>query len=295
MQLIWKVFQIKCISTSIYNPKANGSNEVVHNFINQRIGIYNIQGRHHDLRSDHYEKDKIVKYNKNKFSGYTHKLAVPNNWSEYLKSIQFAVNVGVSRKTKLSPHESKFGFLPRLPIDNQLNVKELSENGLTEPELTKYINKYYGHRYKEKIKYYHELLQHQLNMLRGQINKNKTKYNKEKEKQINKNIKIKPFEIGDNVMLWKNFIVGGDKSRKYRERWQPGWFVLKKLNGGINYKLKHKSSGEVITAHRDHLRKYNQQTLMLQDKLVSENEEIRLHQYFDLKRQQKKFNEIKLK
>ena len=96
---------MNCFSTTKYNAKANGPNEVVHNFIDQRIEIFYIQSKCHQKITDSHQKERLIDKNKKHYSDLIYKLRVPHDWLECLKPIQFASKIGKTRKTQFASHE----------------------------------------------------------------------------------------------------------------------------------------------------------------------------------------------
>ena len=265
MALIMSIFKIETILTSPHNPKANGPNEVVHDYINKRLGIQHVVGEYYQL---------IQK-----------KQTVSSEWSKLLKSIQFSYNIGCSKKNELSAYQLRFGKLPRFPIDRKLDIKlkTLSSELLIDDELKKILDgKNKNNLKRRKCIAYYRKMKKELELLRKTAIQNTDKYNKEKEKQINKEIneEIDLLKPGDHVMIWKSFNYG-DLSRKYRNRWDKGYIIIKAINNGSSYKLKQMDTGKEFNYHRDYIRKYNKSILKYQDQLIHQNQEIQLKRYFD--------------
>ena len=176
----------------------------IHDIINKRIGI------HYCQNNENY-----------KFS----KIQVDRAWCEILKSIQFSRNMLPFQPTGIPPQVMVFRNIAQLPIDH---ILKLQQNSKPE-ELAQLLHTDYDRLY--------NAMQRELNELMDIADANIVKVQMNRMLKHNLNmIKEEEFEEQTHVMVWVNHIEGGKKSRKYRNRWNPGYIILKKLSPS-NYKL----------------------------------------------------------
>ncbi len=233
MRIIRKIFYIECHAISPYNAKANGSNEVTHKFINDRIAIANKIKMELNVKRDN---DGLLMNN--------HLSA----WSNTLKPSQFVLNAGTGRGTGISAAEIVFGSPQRIPLDAMLKITGNDE------ELKEF-------RGLEKYKEAKDYMARQIMAITGKALENLKDYKRQKRLQHDKNVVVKKFKVGQNVMVKVHGKVGNEK--KYYDRWKPGFVVIDNVYTAdgttkwSNYKIKEISTGKCRSIHVDYILPFN--------------------------------------
>jgi RNase H-like domain found in reverse transcriptase/Integrase zinc binding domain/Integrase core domain len=142
-----------------------------------------------------------------------------NNWSKYVKLIQFAINTVVNESTKMTPHYLVFGVEPLMPIDVDFDLPFEHKTNL------EWIQNL--HRARETCK-------SNLNRMREQMSK-----------RYNRNRVTADYNIGSKVMIYYPQGKVG-LTNKFIKKYRGPFTVMKKLSD-LNYECQRIINGRKIT------------------------------------------------
>ena len=159
------------------------------------------------------------------------------------------------RATGKSPYELRFGYSPKIAIDNILETTNLTPQILDQKSKTHKFSKSHTKAFEN----YKKQLLKQLSIIHNEALIHREKYNKEKETAHNKKVINDPLKKGEYIMR-KLYNPPGNRT-KYYPKWEAGWTVIKRKSNTTYLIANHK--GEQCTDHRKNLKRYVQSQIPL--------------------------------
>ena len=208
----------KLQTTGAYCPRANGAAERVHRSLGKFLTIYTNE--------------------------------IGTDWVEWIKSLQFSLNVKCHSSTGVSPWYLLYGRYPTFPWRNEIYQKKI----YAEDEAARR----------------QQLIQYALEMVRKNDHESKMAFTK----AYNKKCRNRAFQEGDAVLLhFPKSAIRGRVNRKFMQDWHGVYYVKKVL--GPNTYLVQKPGCRKTKVPTDRLKLFNEY-LHLNDpnvKITPEEEE----------------------